>query len=669
MLKLPKIIGDFQPGYIYGNVKTHKNNNPLRPIISQVLTPTYNLAKLLNNIITPYIPRDYMLHSTNQFIDLLNSNQCLGITASLDVESLFTNVPIDDTIEIILNHVYNHPTLRAPKMSQEILKQLLQLCTSELPFKSPDGSIYKQVDGVAMGSPLGPCFANFYIGNLENKIFQNLNLKPHLYGRYVDDIFLQINNEHQLIELKNEFERRSVLKFTYELNIDGKLPFLDVLVNTSNKEFHTTVHRKETNMGFCLNAESECVNKYKHSVISSYVTRAFKITNSWEDFHIECQNIKQILVNNNFSNKMVDIQINKFLQQKLNNQKDPNIKDRINIFYQNQYHKNCHLDEKILKDIIKNNTKPKDKNKKININIYYNNNKTCSLVMRNNSSPPTSDLNKSNVIYQFNCPLNDPNSNNKCNGKYIGMTSTTLIKRLIAHKYNGSIKQHFKDHHKENLKQQHLENNTSIIDKAKNRRQLFIKEALIINKLNPIINVQYSCFSQVLRLHSGGNNYINKNKGPSSKQEKSPLTPGNINIENGNTTQDNMTIATTQSSVATPENPPTILTIDSVSTSHTAGMTQAVPTQSTPNAPPTNKIPTRTKTSKIKLSIQSNETNLTNNEANISQNKRTTSTSLTIHDNIENSILAARQIEGGINTSKTTTRGHKNIKHPATSDN
>ena len=109
--------------------------------------------------------------------------------------------------------------------------------------------------------------------------------------------------------------------------------------------------------------------------------------------------------------------------------------------------------------------------------------------------------------------------------------------------------------------------------------------------------------------------------------------------------------------------------INSVSTSHTAGMTQAVPTQSTPNAPPTNKIPTRTKTSKIKLSIQSNETNLTNNEANISQNKRTTSTSLTIHDNIENSILAARQIEGGINTSKTTTRGHKNIKHPATSDN
>ena len=44
-IKLPKIIGDYKPGYIYGNVKTHKPGNPLRPIISQIPTPTYNLAK------------------------------------------------------------------------------------------------------------------------------------------------------------------------------------------------------------------------------------------------------------------------------------------------------------------------------------------------------------------------------------------------------------------------------------------------------------------------------------------------------------------------------------------------------------------------------------------------------------------------------------------------
>ena len=46
--QLHKIIGEYSPGYIYGNVKTHKQNNPLRPIISQVTTPSYRLAKQLN---------------------------------------------------------------------------------------------------------------------------------------------------------------------------------------------------------------------------------------------------------------------------------------------------------------------------------------------------------------------------------------------------------------------------------------------------------------------------------------------------------------------------------------------------------------------------------------------------------------------------------------------
>ena len=81
-LHIPKIIGDFSPGFIYGNVKTHKANNPLRPIISQVLTPTYHLAKTLKKIITPFIPNQYMLKSTNDFIDLLHNNPCNGITAS-----------------------------------------------------------------------------------------------------------------------------------------------------------------------------------------------------------------------------------------------------------------------------------------------------------------------------------------------------------------------------------------------------------------------------------------------------------------------------------------------------------------------------------------------------------------------------------------------------------
>ena len=101
-VKVPKIIGDYKPGYIYVNVKTHKSGNPLCPIISQIPTPTYNLVKTINKVISPYIPNNHTLNSSNDFIDLLCESKCKGIIASLDVECLFTNVPIDATIEIIL---------------------------------------------------------------------------------------------------------------------------------------------------------------------------------------------------------------------------------------------------------------------------------------------------------------------------------------------------------------------------------------------------------------------------------------------------------------------------------------------------------------------------------------------------------------------------------------
>ena len=205
------------------------------------MTPTYDLAKTLNKIITPYIPNQYLLKSTNDFIDLLQSNNCEGIIALLDVESLFTNVPIDATIEIILQHAYHHSSIPQPKIPKEILKQLLELCTREAPFRSPSGGLFLQIEGVAMGSPLGPTFANFYMGHLEEQVFSDDSLKPSLYARYVDDIFVQIDNVEQLIKLKECFQRNSVLTFTYELGINNKLPFLDVMVQTSSDKFHTTV--------------------------------------------------------------------------------------------------------------------------------------------------------------------------------------------------------------------------------------------------------------------------------------------------------------------------------------------------------------------------------------------------------------------------------------------
>ena len=183
---------------------------------------------------------------------------------------MFTNVQVDETINIILSNVFEHPTIPPPKISKHILKELLIICTKEVPFITPRGDLFVQKEGVAMGSPLGPTFANYYMGHLENNVLCNSNVRPRIYGRYVDDIFLQVSDVNQLLALKKSFEDNSVLKFTYELNVNDKLPFLDVLVDSSGDNFKMEVYHKPSIRGVCLNGISNCPENHKKSTISNY---------------------------------------------------------------------------------------------------------------------------------------------------------------------------------------------------------------------------------------------------------------------------------------------------------------------------------------------------------------------------------------------------------------
>ncbi|XP_076043638.1 uncharacterized protein LOC143026754 [Oratosquilla oratoria] len=99
--KLSLIDGDYKLGYAYGNVKTHKQGFLLRPIISQIPSVTYKLAKRLNELITPYTPVSYSLKSSDEFLDILKSTPPSGVIGSMDVVSLFTHVPVDETIDMI----------------------------------------------------------------------------------------------------------------------------------------------------------------------------------------------------------------------------------------------------------------------------------------------------------------------------------------------------------------------------------------------------------------------------------------------------------------------------------------------------------------------------------------------------------------------------------------
>ena len=193
--------------------------------------------------------------------------------ASLDVENLFTNVPVDDTIDIIIDYMYNKPQNASPPISKESLTELLKICTTEVPFRSTSGEIYLQKDGVSMGGPLSPLFANFYMAHLENCVLPKISKPPLVYTRYVDDIFLLVDDMSTVEKIKSEFERTSVLKFTYEWEAKSSISFLDVRVIREGPNVKTTVFVKPTNSGECINFRSIAPNRYKVGVIRTLLHR------------------------------------------------------------------------------------------------------------------------------------------------------------------------------------------------------------------------------------------------------------------------------------------------------------------------------------------------------------------------------------------------------------
>ncbi|XP_076029787.1 uncharacterized protein LOC143018312 [Oratosquilla oratoria] len=337
-LKLPKLVGNYGLGYCYGNVKTHKAGSPLRPIISQIPTPTYVIAKKLNELLTPFVPSRFSLSSAADFLDLLSNSDTNGVIASLDAESLFTHVPILRTINYILEEVYPEngvPKLDLPKAA---LKALLEVCTMEAPFVCPRGNMYRQIDGVAMGSPLGVLFANFFMGMVEKETL-NCFKKPSIYARYIDDIFVKVDCKSELPLLKDILQEISGLNFTIEFSQENKLPFLDILVQQSPLYFKTSVYTKPTNPGLCLNGMSECPQRYKDSTIRAFIRRALTHSSSWSATYLEIERATQVLVNNGYPNKeinkIIKHEIDKwYLQHNATNKEG----ERIKIFYKTFMH-------------------------------------------------------------------------------------------------------------------------------------------------------------------------------------------------------------------------------------------------------------------------------------------------------------------------------------------
>ena len=146
--------------------------------MSAIGTSTYKIAKFLVPILSCLTINEFTVKDSFSFAKEIVEQDSNFYMGSLDVDSLFTNISLEETINICTESIYDQND-SIESLNKSEFKELLSLATKESYFIFNE-ILSKQIDAVAMGAPLGPILANaflcFYEESGYNNVLINLNM-------------------------------------------------------------------------------------------------------------------------------------------------------------------------------------------------------------------------------------------------------------------------------------------------------------------------------------------------------------------------------------------------------------------------------------------------------------------------------------------------------------
>jgi len=370
-----------------------------------------NLARWLDNLLKQFLPQNFTVKDTFHFIEKLRASNLPGDRhfVSFDVASLFTQIPVDETINFICKFI---PSPDLP-FKKKTLKSLLELACKNILF-SFDDDLYEQFDGMCMGSNLGPTMAAYTMHMVELKY----TIKPLFYARYVDDIFAIFHNKEESDTFFEHIQNiHKNIQFTREDEQDGKLTFLDVEVY-NNATIDTKWHLKHTNTGTYLHKSANSPNSHKVAAMRSLIYRAHRICSSKELFDNCYFNIESIFINNGYHHTFIEKIKNKVLSKIHTEQKNTEEQTKTHYltlkYIKEHENKTKQVANEIEKIVGQNN---------VQIRVAYQTRKTQSFFTNKDKVP--ADL-QSNLVYSYKCDL--------CQGhRYIGETARHFLTRKTEH--------------------------------------------------------------------------------------------------------------------------------------------------------------------------------------------------------------------------------------------
>ena len=297
---------------LYFLKKIHKNPMKERPIVSSCSSITENLSAYVDHWLQPRMKElpSYIQDST-EFINILEETPIPenAILASIDVSSLYTNIPHSEGTAAAVKAIRESPSLDPFEPPAEVIGELIDIVLKNNAFEF-DERYYLQKQGTAMGTKMAPAYANLFMGEIEERLQSDLP-GTILWKRYIDDIFVvatcTIEEFQAFMERANTIHE--TIKFTHEVS-ETETTFLDVTVYKGTRFRESNIldiktHIKDTNKQLYVQATSYHPPSTRKGIAKGEAKRYLRTNSNKDNFEEMKHKLRKKLRERGYKDKTI----------------------------------------------------------------------------------------------------------------------------------------------------------------------------------------------------------------------------------------------------------------------------------------------------------------------------------------------------------------------------